>query len=54
MAPIMSLMVQKMLGHRALDVNKLVIDYIINILTDEDFNFGVDGDGAFEAIRDFC
>lgn len=42
--------VHEVLGRRALDVDQPIIDYIINVLADEDFDFGVDGEGAFEAI----
>ncbi|PON73599.1 Phosphonate C-P lyase system [Parasponia andersonii] len=42
--------VQEVLGRRALDVDQPIIDYIINVLADEDFDFGIDGEGAFEAI----
>ncbi|XP_062074678.1 ABC transporter F family member 3 [Humulus lupulus] len=42
--------VQEVLGRRALDVDQPIIDYIINVLADEDFDFGIDGEGAFDAI----
>lgn len=40
----------EVLGRRAEDVDQPIIDYIINVLADEDFDFGEDGDGAFESI----
>ncbi|KAF4351108.1 hypothetical protein CsatB_004827 [Cannabis sativa] len=42
--------VQEVLGRRAVDVDQPIMDYIINVLADEDFDFGIDGEGAFEAI----
>ncbi|ONK64085.1 uncharacterized protein A4U43_C07F21930 [Asparagus officinalis] len=30
--------------------DKPIIDYIVNVLADDDFDFGLDGDGAFDAI----
>lgn len=42
--------VHEVLGRRALDVDQPIIDYIINVLADEDFDFGLDGEGAFEAL----
>ncbi|XP_039134822.1 LOW QUALITY PROTEIN: ABC transporter F family member 3-like [Dioscorea cayenensis subsp. rotundata] len=52
MAVVASSVVHDVLGSRAVDVDKPIIDYIINVLADEDFDFGVDGDGAFEAVGD--
>ena len=52
MAEVASSVVHEVLGRRAVDVDKPIIDYIINVLADEDFDFGVDGDGAFEAVGD--
>lgn len=45
-----SSVVHEVLGRRAQDVDQPIIDYIINVLADDDFDFGVDGEGAFEAI----
>ncbi|CAN6455584.1 unnamed protein product [Victoria cruziana] len=42
--------VHEVLGRRAVDVDKAIIDYIISVLADEDFDFGIDGQGAFDAI----
>lgn len=42
--------VHEVLGRRAEDVDQPIIDYIINVLADEDFDFGLDGEGAFEAL----
>ncbi|XP_008778513.1 ABC transporter F family member 3 [Phoenix dactylifera] len=50
MAEVASSVVHEVLGDRARDVDEPIIDYIINVLADEDFDFGVDGDGAFEAV----
>ncbi|XP_073106284.1 ABC transporter F family member 3 [Elaeis guineensis] len=50
MAEVASSVVQEVLGDRARDVDQPIIDYIINVLADEDFDFGIDGDGAFEAV----
>lgn len=50
MAEVSSKVVHEVLGHRAEDVDKPIIDYIINVLADEDFDFGVDGEGAFNAV----
>lgn len=44
--------VYEVLGRRALDVDTTIIEYIINVLKDESFDFGVKGDGAFEAVGD--
>lgn len=43
MKVVVSLVVHGMLGSRALEVDKSIIDYIINVLNDEEFYFGVDG-----------
>ncbi|CAI9760575.1 unnamed protein product [Fraxinus pennsylvanica] len=37
-------------GCRIQDVDQPIVDYINNVLADEDFDFGVDGEGAFEAL----
>lgn len=50
MAEVASSVVHEVLGRRALDVDQPIIDYIVNVLADEDFDFGVDGEGAFEAL----
>ncbi|GMI95512.1 susceptible to coronatine-deficient Pst DC3000 5, general control non-repressible 20 [Hibiscus trionum] len=50
MTEVASSVVHEVLGRRAEDVDQPIIDYIINVLADEDFDFGEDGDGAFEAI----
>jgi ATP-binding cassette subfamily F protein 3 len=33
-----------------LDVDEPIIDYIVNVLADEDFDFGDEGEGAFDAL----
>ncbi|GMN31415.1 hypothetical protein TIFTF001_003244 [Ficus carica] len=50
MAEVASSVVHEVLGRRALDVDQPIIDYIVNVLADEDFDFGMDGEGAFEAL----
>ncbi|XP_022736612.1 ABC transporter F family member 3 [Durio zibethinus] len=50
MTEVASSVVHEVLGRRVEDVDQPIIDYIINVLADEDFDFGEDGDGAFEAI----
>lgn len=50
MTEVASSVVQEVLGPRAQDVDQPIIDYIINVLADEDFDFGIEGEGAFEAI----
>lgn len=43
-------MVHEVLGQRTQDVDQPIIDYIVNVLADEDFEFGEDGEGAFDAL----
>ncbi|XAR70144.1 Adenosinetriphosphatase [Bertholletia excelsa] len=50
MTEVASNVVHEVLGRRAEDVDQPIIDYIINVLADEDFDFGDEGEGAFEAI----
>ncbi|KAL6986452.1 ATP-binding cassette sub- F member 3 [Sarracenia purpurea var. burkii] len=50
MAVVASTVVHEVLGRRFQDVDQPIIDYIINVLADEDFDFGVEGEGAFEAL----
>ncbi|GMI76431.1 susceptible to coronatine-deficient Pst DC3000 5, general control non-repressible 20 [Hibiscus trionum] len=50
MTEVASSVVHEVLGRRAEDVDQPIIDYIINVLADEDFDFGEDGDGALESI----
>lgn len=50
MTEVASSVVHEVLGRRAQDVDEPIIDYIINVLADEDFDFGLDGEGAFEAV----
>ncbi|KAK7316509.1 hypothetical protein RJT34_00026 [Clitoria ternatea] len=44
--------VHEVLGQRLLDVDQPIVDYIVNVLADDDFDFGLDGEGAFEALSD--
>ncbi|KAJ6841069.1 ABC transporter F family member 3 [Iris pallida] len=50
MTEVASSVVHEVLGPRAREVDDPIIDYIVNVLADEDFDFGLDGDGAFDAI----
>ncbi|KAI3937871.1 hypothetical protein MKW92_035941 [Papaver armeniacum] len=50
MVEVASRVVYDVLGPRAEDLDKPIIDYIINVLADEDFDFGIEGEGAFDAI----
>ncbi|XP_010553564.1 PREDICTED: ABC transporter F family member 3 [Tarenaya hassleriana] len=50
MTQVASSVVFDVLGHGAQDVDEPIMDYIINVLADEDFDFGDDGDGAFDAV----
>ncbi|TQE05794.1 hypothetical protein C1H46_008613 [Malus baccata] len=45
-----SSVVHEGLGRRAEDVNKPIIKYIVNVLSNEDFDFSDDGEGAFDAL----
>ncbi|XP_027343576.1 ABC transporter F family member 3 [Abrus precatorius] len=42
--------VHEVFGQRLVDVDQPIVDYIVNVLADDDFDFGLDGEGAFEAI----
>lgn len=50
MTEVASSVVHEVLGRRFLDVDQPIVDYIVNVLADEDFDFGIDGEGAFEAL----
>lgn len=50
MAEVASSVVHEVLGRRAQDVDQPIIDYIVNVLADEDFDFGEEGEGAFDAV----
>lgn len=50
MTEVQSSVVHDVLGQRAQDVDQPIIDYIINVLADEDFDFGTDGVGVFDAL----
>lgn len=50
MAAVASTVVREVLGPSVQDVDKPIVDYIVNVLADEDFDFGVEGEGAFEAV----
>lgn len=42
--------VHDVLGQRVVDVDQPIVDYIVNVLADDDFDFGLDGEGAFDAL----
>ncbi|GLJ41053.1 hypothetical protein SUGI_0849910 [Cryptomeria japonica] len=44
--------VREVLGRRAEEVDTTIIEYIINVLQDETFDFGLKGEGAFDAVGD--
>ncbi|XP_047325881.1 ABC transporter F family member 3 [Impatiens glandulifera] len=50
MTEVASKVVNEVLGRSVLDVDEPIISYIINVLADEDFDIGDDGEGAFEAL----
>ncbi|KAI3469102.1 hypothetical protein Pfo_025765 [Paulownia fortunei] len=50
MTEVASAVVHEVLGPRVDDVDQPIVDYIVNVLADEDFDFGEDGEGAFEAL----
>lgn len=50
MTQVASTVVHEVLGRKAQDVDQPIIDYIVNVLADEDFDFGLEGEGAFDAI----
>ncbi|KAI5655297.1 hypothetical protein M9H77_32484 [Catharanthus roseus] len=50
MTEVASSVVHEVLGRRTYDVDQPIVDYVINVLADEDFDFGVDGEGVFEAL----
>lgn len=50
MTEVANSVVNEVLGPRAQDIDKPIVDYVINVLADEDFDFGVDGEGVFEAL----
>ncbi|KGN50015.1 ABC transporter F family member 3 [Cucumis sativus] len=50
MTEVASSVVHEVLGQRTQDVDQPIIDYIVNVLADEDFEFGEDGEGAFDAL----
>jgi len=52
MTEVASSLVHQVLGKRFEDVDQPIIDYIVNVLADEDFDFGEDGEGIFEALGD--
>ncbi|KAH6786150.1 hypothetical protein C2S51_038605, partial [Perilla frutescens var. frutescens] len=50
MTEVASAVVHEVLGPRVDDVDQPIVDYIVNVLADEDFDFGADGEGAFDAL----
>ncbi|XP_078182638.1 general control non-repressible 3 [Carex rostrata] len=52
MTEVASAAVHEVLGQGLVDLDEPIVDYFVNVLADEDFDFGVDGDGVFKAIGD--
>lgn len=50
MTEVASSVVDEVLGGRAQDIDAPIVDYVVNVLADEDFDFGIDGEGVFEAL----
>ncbi|CAI0441754.1 unnamed protein product [Linum tenue] len=50
MTEVASSLVHELLGKRFEDVDQPIVDYIVNVLADEDFDFGEEGEGIFEAL----
>ncbi|KAL9419656.1 hypothetical protein AB3S75_037429 [Citrus x aurantiifolia] len=50
MTEVASSVVLDVLGGRVQEVDQPIIDYIVNVLANEDFDFGEEGEGAFDAI----
>lgn len=50
MTEVASSVVDEVLGRRANDIDEPIYDYVINVLADEDFDFGEDGEGVFECL----
>ncbi|XP_058787243.1 ABC transporter F family member 3 [Vicia villosa] len=44
--------VHEVLGDGIIDVDEPIVSYIVNVLADEDFDFGLDGEGTFDALGD--
>lgn len=50
MTEVASSVIHEVLGRRVLDVDQPIVDYIVNVLADDDFDFGLQGEGAVDAI----
>ncbi|XP_057520440.1 ABC transporter F family member 3 [Amaranthus tricolor] len=50
MTEVASSVVHEVLGKNFQDLDEPIIDYIVNVLADEDFDFGEEGDGVFDAL----
>lgn len=50
MTEVASSVVHEVLGKRAQELDDPILDYIVNVLADEDFDFGSEGDGVFDAL----
>lgn len=50
MTEVASSVIHEVIGQRILDVDQPIVDYIVNVLADEDFDFGDEGEGAFDAL----
>lgn len=44
--------VNEVFGERIVDVDEPIVSYIVNVLADDDFDFGLDGEGAYDALGD--
>ncbi|XP_042449336.1 ABC transporter F family member 3-like isoform X1 [Zingiber officinale] len=50
MVDVASTVLHEVLGQKLQEVDAPIVSYIINVLADDDFDFGEDGDGAVEAV----
>lgn len=50
MTEVASSVVHEVLGRRIDDVDQPIVDYIINVLADDDFDFGEDGEGVYDFL----
>lgn len=50
MTEVASTVVHEVLGKGLEDIDEPIIEYIVNVLADDDFDFGDEGDGVFDAL----
>lgn len=43
----------EVLGDRVKDVDSIILDYLVNVLKDETFDFGSEGKEAYDAVGPF-